>query len=472
MIEKNDGNRAYSSRFLAGVLALTSFLFSFNYFVLRTLKESFLITAPQAGAEAIPFVKSWCLLPLSILFLAAFTSLAKRISLRFAVNVMVLFFLASYALFAFVCLPFAESLQLDRIADWMTSVLPRGWHSFASVVRYWSYSLFYVTAESWGTLIYSVVFWGYANAVVNFSDAKKYYSYLTLGGTVGTLMAGFLTVFLTGPSLQQWIPDLENPWRFSFYSLITLVVASGTFSVALFQYFCPSAVSTQTPQNRTTLTQSIAQVFRSKHLITLALICFCINYILNLTDVMWKSEILKTHVNPRDFTAYLSRVTFIMGIVSTLLALFVCRPLMRQGWTRTAIVTPLIALVTAAPFFSALYGGVDLWLLTPLLWGSLHICLTCSARYTLFEPAKEMALIPLPQEEKLHGKAIIDGFCAKTGRMSSSITYQFLLVFAPSITACSPFIAVIVMGAILAVCTGMFSLGRHLDAERAQVKSV
>jgi len=44
-------------------LALVSFFLAFNYFILKALKETLLLTAQDAGAEAIPFVKVWLLFP-------------------------------------------------------------------------------------------------------------------------------------------------------------------------------------------------------------------------------------------------------------------------------------------------------------------------------------------------------------------------------------------------------------------------
>ena len=46
------------------VLAMSavSFFLAFNYFVLGALKETLLVTAPEAGAEVIPFVKMWLLI--------------------------------------------------------------------------------------------------------------------------------------------------------------------------------------------------------------------------------------------------------------------------------------------------------------------------------------------------------------------------------------------------------------------------
>src|SRR5579863_303639 len=44
------------------------FLIAFNYSALRACKDSLVVTAPQSGAEAIPFIKVWAILPGALLF--------------------------------------------------------------------------------------------------------------------------------------------------------------------------------------------------------------------------------------------------------------------------------------------------------------------------------------------------------------------------------------------------------------------
>lgn len=54
------------------------FLISFNYNALRAYKDSMVITAENSGAEAIPFIKLWAILPSAFLLTFLFTRLANR----------------------------------------------------------------------------------------------------------------------------------------------------------------------------------------------------------------------------------------------------------------------------------------------------------------------------------------------------------------------------------------------------------
>ena len=54
------------------------FLISFNYNLLRVAKETIIVTAPQSGAEAIPFIKVWVMLPMAFLLTSIFSKLSNR----------------------------------------------------------------------------------------------------------------------------------------------------------------------------------------------------------------------------------------------------------------------------------------------------------------------------------------------------------------------------------------------------------
>ncbi len=458
-------------------LSLVSFLLAFNYFILKALKDSLLVTAQGAGAEAIPFVKMWLLFPISIVFLGAFTWTATRISLRFAVTGMISFFLSSYALFAFVLYPFRESLHLHAFADSLQLYLPAGWKGLVAVVRYWSYALFYVTAECWCTMIYSVVFWGYANAVTKLQDAQKYYPYLTLAGTTAALVAGPFAIFATGDLYGSWFPMEVERFTLTLYTLTGVVLFCGLSALFVFQKYCPDTPSYRAPDGKSIpFWSSLTSLFKSRYLLYLALAGISYNLVINLSDVVWKNEVLKLYPDPSDFTSYLSYVTLLTGIMSTFLTLFVCRQSLRRfGWTTTALITPMIALATGIVFFIAMIGSEKqlffVALPTITFLGSLHICLSCAGKYTLFEPTKEMAFIPLSATEKLQGKAAIDGVGARVGKTGSSIIFQTLLMFLPTISACSPYVGVLLLVVLVTCINSITHLGKMIEQKETVSKA-
>ena len=88
-------------------------------------------------------------------------------------------FLVFYAAFATLIYPNHALLHpvLAGVGSWMP-------HQPLAIVRNWSFSLFYVMAELWGSVVAALSFWGIANDVFTVSEAKKYYPIFGLGANV------------------------------------------------------------------------------------------------------------------------------------------------------------------------------------------------------------------------------------------------------------------------------------------------
>ena len=67
-----------------------------------------------------------------------------------------------------------------QLADSLQAVLPVGCKGLIAMFRNWSFTIFYVICELWGSMVLSVLFWGFANEVTHITEARRFYSMLGL----------------------------------------------------------------------------------------------------------------------------------------------------------------------------------------------------------------------------------------------------------------------------------------------------
>jgi len=451
-------------RSIAYVLAAMCFFVSMNYYLLKNLKDALLLTEKLAGAEVIPFVKGWVLFPSTILMAMGFTHLFNRIALKNVFRTMFLIFLTFFLLFFTLLYPYREAVYPHNFANLLQDFLPIGWTGFVALVRYWPLALFYVMAESWATIIFSVCFFGFVNELVKIESAHRSYPLINLAGNVSAIFTGAAVAAI------EWAPWGTPGWAQSLTLLVSLILVSGTATLLLFnrliaKHPLPEVAENRQKKSSMSFLETLKYLATSRYTLAIACIVLSFNLILNLSEVLWKDQVLELYPDPNEYNLYMNNVTAWIGLISTLITLFFTSGfLSRFGWTKTALVTPLVTWFSGLLFFLAIPASPQ-FLIVGL--GSIHICLSRSCRYTLFDPTKEMAFIPLPSEEKLKCKTQIDGISSRLGKGISSLSMQFMLIFLPSVLACAPYIFSLFTVAIGLTLVSIRTIGKTLEPIRA-----
>ena len=126
-----------------------------------------------------------------------------------------------------------------------------------------------------------------------------------------------------------------------------------------------------------------------------------------------------------------------VGIGTALSMLIGVNVLKKFSWFVGAILTPLMLGSTGIiflvvfifrdsiePLFSTF--GISA-LMIAVIFGTIQNVLSKAVKYSLFDPTKEMAYIPLDDELKTKGKAAVDVVGARLGK-SGGAAIQFLLI--------------------------------------------
>lgn len=197
---------------------------SFNLVILQNLRDSIVVTA--AGAEVLPFLASYCVLPSSLLFLAFYTRLCSTQQPRHIFYMAITPLLGMYVLFATLLFPASGHLHLPWLTASAASFLPTGLMGAVKVVENWTFSLFFCAAELWGTVVISVLFWTLANEVCTVDEAKTAYPLMGMSANLALIMSGsYIKWVNSGPAAGGIGASLN--WLVG-----TIVVSSGVMCIA------------------------------------------------------------------------------------------------------------------------------------------------------------------------------------------------------------------------------------------------
>ncbi|MFS7909690.1 putative ADP/ATP carrier protein, bacteria [Helianthus anomalus] len=78
-------------------------------------------------------------------------------------------FIAFFGAFGFVLYPLSNYFHPTALADKLLEFLGPRFLGPLAIMRIWSFCLFYVMAELWGSVVVSVLFWGFANQMCVFA---------------------------------------------------------------------------------------------------------------------------------------------------------------------------------------------------------------------------------------------------------------------------------------------------------------
>lgn len=455
------------------------FMITFNYTVLKDIKDTLLITAPGSGAEVIPFIKVWCVVPGAILFMLYYAKMSNLLSRKQLFLATISPFILFFALFAFFLYPYRDLLQPESSATWLAHHLPVGFKGLIALYRNWTFTVFYVLAELWGSVMLTLVFWGFANQITRLSEASRFYALFGLGGNCAPFFAGMLMVHLSSRATNSEIYS----WQGSLQILLSITVIVGVLIIFCYNWIFnfvqhdANVPETERVKAKVKLKMSLKDSFiflaQSPYIRLLAILVLSYGIAINLIEVSWKHQAKLLYPKAQEYGAFAGYISICTGLLSPFMSLFVGGNLIRRcGWRIGALATPVVLLVTGIGFFAfiifrdQLGGFVSLFGVTPLflavIFGSIQNIMSKATKYSLFDPTKEMVYIPLDEEAKVKGKAAVDVVGSRLGKSSGSLLQQGLLFIFGSLEMITPYIGVLLFMVIFLWMHAVNRLGARL----------
>lgn len=417
-------------------LLFMKFFISFNYGILTCLKDTFIVTEKGSGAEVIPVLKGWIVLPIALavtLIYSKLTNHFKRSTLFYGI---ILFFLSFILIYAFVLYPYRDVLSPHQSADYLLGIIGQKYEHWVAIYRNWMQALFFVVAELWGGVGIFLLFWGFVNQISLIGEAKRFYTLFIAAGDLASLATGPLVGYY---AMKYGHTDFTTTLQWlAFYTIlfggIIMVFHWWINKYVLVdkRFFDPAKMGApKEEKTKLSLWEGMKFIASSKYLRCLAVMVVSYGLAINLVEVSWKANLKLVYPNPADYQAFIGTVTSLVGLVSLITAFFFGGGIIRWlGWHFSAQITPIVVGATGLTFLglimmrewltpmTALIGFTPLLII--VLFGAFQNIISKVVKYSFFDPTKEMAFIPLDQESKVKGKAAIDVVAARLGKSGSA----------------------------------------------------
>ncbi|KAF5187708.1 ADP,ATP carrier protein 1 protein [Thalictrum thalictroides] len=455
-------------------LGLMFFCILFNYTILRDTKDVLVVTAPGSSAEIIPFLKTWVNLPMAIGFMILYSKLSNVLSKKALFYTVIFPFIAFFGAFGFVLYPLSNVFHPTVLADKLLATLGPRFLGPIAILRIWSFCLFYVMAELWGSVVVSVLFWGFANQITTIDEAKKFYPLFGLGANVALIFSGRTVKYFS--HLRSNLAPGVDGWALSLKGMMSIVVMMGLAISFLYWWVnayvpLPERKSKKKEKPKMGTMESLKFLVSSRYVRDLATLVVAYGISINLVEVTWKSKLKAQFPSPNDYSAFMGDFSTATGIATFTMMLLSQYIFDKYGWGVAAKITPTVLLLTGVGFFSLIiFGGplapiIGQLGVTPLLAavyvGALQNIFSKSAKYSLFDPCKEMAYIPLDEETKVKGKAAIDVVCNPLGKSGGALIQQFMILTFGSLANSTPYLG----GVLLLIVFAWLGAARSLDSQ-------
>ncbi len=424
-------------------LLFMKFFISFTYGVLTTMKDAFVVTAQGAGAEVIPILKGWIVLPIALGATLLYSKLSNMFRRSILFYGIILFFMGFVFLYGFVLYPNIDALSPHKSADWLLGIVGQENSHWIAVYRNWIQSLFFVTAELWGSVVIFLLFWGFVNHICNFNEAKRSYNLFIAGGDLAQMFTGPLVCYFTGKYLGAH-------FGLALQSLVLCVLFFGFMIMALHWYLTRRVLKDERlykpehqsqPMDQKTklsLIDSLKFIARSPYLRCIAVMVVAYGLTINLTEVTWKANLKLAFPETGAYQSFMATVSSSVGVCSFIITLFFSGMIIRfLGWHFSAQLPPIVIGATSLIFLllflnpdwiaplTGSFGTTPLMLI--VLFGAFQNVVSKVMKYAFFDSTKEMSYIPLDSESKVKGKAAIDVVGSRLGK-SGAAWIQIILI--------------------------------------------
>ena len=417
-------NKIYSLKIFSLMFGII-FLLNLNYTILKNVRKTLAIVDLGGSASVIPFYELFGVLPAALLLTWFLTYILKKNSMRNVFLVTLFIFISFFFLFSCICYPKLSTINNSESSQYLLKLASMS---------------FYVVGELWKPMLIQILFLGFININLDVDAGKKIYPLLMLGSSLGAIAAGPLTIICNSSKIWEAIPLSINKWSHSFLIMMSIVFVIGSLTGFLYIWLSRQLKESSYTNNKNdTFSLKDAFIFfmNTPSLKLMGWLVFADYIAYSLAEVIFLELLKLKYPLPCEYCSYMGYLSFWHSLLTLISALCIAPFLLkRTRWITSAMILPLSLLIIEVIFFTILCSDkiilnifqitYNQWLSTLILLGSVLFCSCRAIKYTIFDPAKEIAFIQMPKSSQIKGKLIIDGLCSKFGKgIGSATTMSF-----------------------------------------------
>ena len=422
----------------------------FIYTLVRDLKDTLVVShAVGGGAGILGFLKLYCVMPAAILFMVVFVNLANKIEKEKLFYVIVTFFLCFFLVFGFVLYPLRGYLHFSAETVANLQAAHPHFHYIMAIIGNWSYSLFYIMAELWGSVVLTALFWQFANQITKVNEAKRFYSLFGFVGNFGLIASGSVIIICSNIGKAQVAAGVKDGFGANLMMQMGFVALFGALLIGIYKWmqkkvltdpklYTPGEGMKKKSKEKLGLAESFKCICTSPYLLMIAVLVLAYGVAINLFECVWKDQIHMQYPDSNDYGKLMGKLSLTTGILTILIMLVGANVLRRCKWRTAALVTPVFLLLASSIFFAFIMYENKVGLQANLFGYSVLIMavilgLVVNAsgkgiKYSLFDSTMQMAYIPLDSEMKTKGQAAVSVIGGRGGKSGGAAIQSTLLL--------------------------------------------
>lgn len=438
-------------------MALILFFIMFNYLVLQSVKDTLVIN--KLGIQAMLSIKSFVSAPSAFAMLIIYLVLCNIMGQQKIFYIVISFFIACITFFTFVIYPNPET-------------------EFSNA----GFVAFYVIAELWGSVVLGLLFWQFANQITKIEEAKRFYLLLGALGGLSYLLSGYITDLpLTGNHAGI------APKELNVLALLIATIFIGLLIMLTYKWIVnnvltdpdqvtPAWERVKSSGLKLSVINSVKLLFTSKSLGLIFVVLAARSVSATMVGTIFKSTVRDMYTSVEQYSGFMADLAWWQRLCMVIFTIIAINILRKLSWRVSAMVTPIIVLITGSVFFALIFlgkvfpsylawlisGGVLLLLVRA---GMVHDILTKATTNTLFYATKEISYISLDDEERIKGKALVDTFGSVAGSVLSAAFFAVPFTLLPNLTIndIAPYCAVVFFAMMIVWIYSARALGREYN---------